>query len=272
MTKNTDNFQEPVEQNDSSRLISDDDVDLLMNFTGSSETRWEILLGSPDKKLCALVSKLFENDNRVNITIAHNGCDTLVECSRILPHLVVIDEEFPDIPSIEVIKCIKRREDFKDIMVLYGMKSEKSIGSPELNVDDYFFKTNRDKTYMSRKFNALLFSSNQVPAPKRRWPRKDVNIQAQLEVFSVSNPDYRINGEAQVKNISSTGAYLSRIKLDEKLNPEETYTVRLKIDQPPLKKWVAESIMLHLKSDNTAGLRFVNLSKQDRLKLIGVFD
>ena len=125
---------------------------------------------------------------------------------------------------------------------------------------------------MTRKLNTLLFSSNQVPALKRRWPRIDVDIPAQLQVFSTSDPIHCINGQAQVKNISSTGAFLAEISLEETLNPQDAYRVLLKIDQPPLSNWMAESILLHVSQDNTAGLKFINLSKQNRLKMANMFE
>ncbi|MCE5249336.1 PilZ domain-containing protein [bacterium] len=272
MDQKQDNASEQFGFNDITRLITDEDADLLMNFSSSQETKWEILIGSPDDALCKLVAELFENDHRINITIAQTGCDTLVDCSRILPHLAIIDEKFPDIPSSEVIKCIKRRDELKDTRILYAMESEKSAPPPEGEIDDYFYKSNKDNTYMTRKLNTLLFSSNQIPALKRRWPRLDVDIAAQIQVYSTSDPIHCINGSAQVKNISSTGAFLANINLDEKLNPEDTYRVLLKIDQPPLSNWVAESIMLHVRPDNTAGLKFINLSKQNRLKMANMFE
>ena len=248
-------------------MLTAEDMALLTDPSFSSEDRWEILLGSSDENLCKAIERLYCDDDRVDVTVVKSGCDTLVVCSQNFPHLIIVDEDIPDIPCSEVIKCIKRRDEFRDILVLCAVKSEYENDSVNQDADDFFLKADIDDTYLSRKINTHLFASDHVTPQKRRWSRKDVNFYAKLELSGVSNPNSIISGEARVKNISRTGAFLADIKFESDPDEEETYNVILKINHPPLTEWEAESVLMHLYENNTAGLKFINISKKNHLKL-----
>ena len=84
--------------------LSDEDIELLADSAAATVNRWEILIGSADESLNSTVKDIFSEDERVYIDIADNGCDFLVSCTMDVPHLVIVDDELPDIRSIDVIK------------------------------------------------------------------------------------------------------------------------------------------------------------------------
>ena len=252
------------------RLISDEEIELLLDFSQTPETKWEILLGSSDDTLCSFIEDLFSEDDRINLNVVSSGCETLIVSGMEPPHLIIIDDELPDLPAGEAIKCIKGKEELKEIKVLYCVNSEKGIDWNRQEVDDYFVKNYIDREYISKKVLSLLYASDHEPVPRGRWPRMNVSITAKLELSSITDPDMCIHGLAQVENISRTGAYLTKIKLDRELNLDDTFRVRLKIDKKPLKDWKAESVIVRLKTDNTAGVKFISLSKKDKMKIANI--
>ena len=251
-------------------FLTNEDMELLTDSSLQSESRWEILLGSSDEELCYSLTELFDDDERINVTVVTNGCDALVACSQFLPHLIIIDENLPDISSLEVIKCIKRWNDFKDIVVLLAVTTEIDEEAEKELGEDYFLKTDIDKTYLSRKISTYLFSSDHVSPPKRRWFRRDVDICAKLVLTGPADSDTIISGDAVIKDISRTGAYLSDIRFDSEIQKIETYKILLKIDQAPLTGWEAESVIVNIKEDNSAGLKFMKISKKNQLKISSI--
>lgn len=255
---------------DKNRFISTEEIDLLLDFSQTAETKWVILLGSSDKDLSAFISGIFKNDNRIDLIVAETGCDALLTIALQLPHLIIIDEELQDISVSEAVGSIKRRADFNDIKVLLCVKSENAVDWNRSDVDEFLVKNYSNPEYVSRKILSLLYSSDHESTPKRRWPRTKVNIIAQLELKSINDPDLCIHGQALVENISRTGACLSNIKLDRKLDMDDTFKVSLKIDEKPLKDWKAESIIMRLKDDDTLGIKFISISKSNREKITGI--
>ena len=251
-------------------FLTNEDMELLTDSSLQSESRWEILLGSSDEELCYSLTELFDDDERIDVTVVTNGCDALVACSQFLPHLIIIDEDLPDISSLEVIKCIKRWNDFKDIVVLLATTTEIDEESEKELVKNYFLKTDIDKTYLSRKISAYLFSSDHVSPPKRRWSRRDVNIRAKLILTGPAGSEKIIHGDTTIKNISRTGAYLSDIRFDSDIQKIETYKILLKIDKAPLTDWEADSVIINLKEDKSAGLKFLSISKKNQLKISSI--
>ena len=253
-------------------LLSDDDIELLADSAAATANRWEILIGSADKSFCSMVRDIFSVDERIYINTADSGCDTLVSCAVNAPHLVVIDDELPDIPSIEVIKCLRRWNEFAEMKVLYAVKSDDERDSFEEYVDDYLLKGDIDTIYLSRKISTLLFASDHVPPPKRRWSRHDVDMPAKLEMRCASQKNHIIYGKAKLTNISRMGAFLTNIEFEGDIDPDESCQVILKVDQPPLKNWAAESVFVNFRDNNTSGLRFVKLSKKNHIKLLLMVD
>ena len=85
------------------------------------------------------------------------------------------------------------------------------------------------------------------------------------------DPDQRYHGKAIMENISRGGAYISKIKLENGKIFDETFKIRLKVDQPLLKKWKADAIFISSKANDSAGIKFVNISKNDQIKIAKLF-
>ena len=72
-----------------------------------------ILLGTAEDRLFSLFQKIFGKDNRVNLERESHGGDVLARCSKERLDLLVIDEELLDIPTVEVIRSLRRHEEQK---------------------------------------------------------------------------------------------------------------------------------------------------------------
>ncbi|MFC1607173.1 hypothetical protein ACFL47_04305 [Candidatus Latescibacterota bacterium] len=243
--------------------LSDEDVEILTEY---SVKNWDIILGSSNDELCETLRKMYDDDVNVNLSIADNGCDLLVMSAQDFPHVVIVDEDIPCIHFSDVIKCMKSRKEFSEISLLCALKSDESE-CMDIGADDYFNMTGFDSTYISRKISNLLFASDHVPPPKRRWSRKDVNMTANLVVTLTSDPENITNGTAIVENISRTGAYLKDIYFEKELEKTESYNVLLKIDESPLNDWEAESQFVSMIGESKVGLRFTKLSKKNHIKI-----
>ena len=260
-----------------SRFLSSEQMSMLLDFTISTENKWVIILATCDEELLSRVQNSFSDDEKVKIEWVRFGCDALVLCSRKSPDLLIIDEEIPDISCEEVIRCVKRMEELKDIRVLCCLKSKGNVIYPDWGANDYFTKYFPDKVYFLRKVNALLYTAEPGITDRglyheRRWPRTTLNITAKIEMFNVSDSSQVDKGEAVVENISRSGACISQIKLGKGIIPDETFMVRVIIDQPPLKNWKADSAFTRLKCDESAGVKFINISTHDQLKIDGLFE
>ena len=144
-------FRRKIISMNNKRFLSDEDLELLLDFSPTPEKSWDILIGSSNKNLCELIIGLFTDDERINISVVGNGCDILVGCSLELPHIIIIDDDLPDIPCSTVIQCIKRKVEFEDIKVLCYVNTEKDIDWDRTEVDDYLVKNNNDREYLSKK-------------------------------------------------------------------------------------------------------------------------
>jgi len=259
------------------RFLTPEQISMLLDFTISTENKWVIILATPDKKLLSWIRGIFSDDERIVIESTEYGCDALVLCSRKSPDLLIVDEEIPDISGEKVIDCVKRMEELKNIKVLCCLKSRENGMYPDWGADDYFTKYVLEKVYLLRKVNTMLYTTESGikehgPYRERRWPRTKLNIAAKIEIFSVSDPAQFDEGEAIVENISRSGAYISRIKLGKGIVPDESFMVRVKIDRPPMENWKAESAFMRMKRNESAGIKFINISTQDQLKIAGLFE
>lgn len=260
------------------KLMSPEEVELLLNLTLSTESNWNILIGSLDEKLVSIVHGIFDDDEQVAIQRVESGCDFLVECALKKPDMIIIDEELPDIPCEKIIRSIKSKEELKEIQILCSLKEEPESTFPGRGADDYFVKYNLEKVYLKRKINSLLYpyqvssKSNEKEITERRWPRTKLNVAANIEMVSMSDTGTFSHGEATLVNISRSGAYLTDIKLDKGNIPHESFKIRLKINQPLLNDIEADALIIRSKSEGSAAVKFVNISKDDQIKIAKLFN
>ena len=240
-----------------------------------------IILITSDEVLLSLIHKTFANYKRIKIEKVTFGCDALILCSKEPPDLLIIDEELPDISGAEVVKSLKRMEELKNIKILYFFKSDKISDILEWGVDEYISKDTIDKVVLAKKVNSLLKISETRPTTypvpeheRRSWPRIEVDIPAKIKAYYGNNPPLQELGEATIKNISLGGAYLSRIQLINKIIPSNTFRFLLEVNHPPMENWEAESKVLRLQfnGDMTAGIQFVNISRQNEKKILDMIN
>ncbi len=257
---------------------------MFLNLSLSTESTLDVLVASCDEKFLSIIKPLLSSDEQIRIDTVKSGCDTLIACAKMLPDVLILDEEIPDISPKTMIKCLKKDTDLKNIKIVYCYESSETTNNSDLKdleINDYFNKADIDNSFLQKKLQSLLYTSSPTShhqPPKqgqyleRRWPRTTLNIAAQVEMVMVNDPDEVDHGVAFLKNISRGGAYLSDLKLKKGLIPYEPYYVRLKVDKPPFKDWEAESIIVRFNPRGPTGIEFLNISKKDQLQISKLYD
>jgi hypothetical protein len=264
---------------DNSHFLNPEEIDVLLNFSLSSDTNWEVIVGSQNDELFAVIKDIFRDDAQVKIKGYNDGCDLLVSVARELPDLVVIDENIGGIPYTDIIKCMRRSPGLKDIKVFCNIKTEvPNFNDETCEIEDYISIENIDKIYIARKLNSCLYLSSThknnrfKPQKERRWPRISLSIDARIEILDPMNNARYDYGDAQIVNLSREGACISKIKLKKGRIPEGDFHIRLRVNQPPLDDWKADSMVIRMDNGSSAGLKFVDISKQDKIKIMNFFD
>jgi CheY-like chemotaxis protein len=260
------------------RVLSPDEIEFLLNFTISAESLWDVLISTRDEKFFTEVRNLFLEDDRVVIRMVENGCDALISCVRNTPDLLILDAGLSDISLPDIVGSLRRDQKLKSIPILCRVKDYPPTGVLDWGADDYIrSEEDVDKIYLARKMHSLLYSSTlydescQTEPHERRWPRTKLNITTQITVSQPANPERTERGEAVIENISLGGAYLSGIRMESGVLPRGAFTVTLHINQPILRNWYADSIIVHQVPEGNVGVKFVNISKDDRLKVAELF-
>ncbi len=234
-----------------------------------------LLLSSADEKMQYLIQETFAGDNRIKVSTVSSGYDALIACSKNPPDLFIIDNELSDISCPEAIKSLKRQDENSGMKILCCLKTYDEDAASKIDADDFITKDTIGSDILAEKALNLLkiatesLSQSEHFDHKRRWPRILINLPADLELYSFSNPEMHEEGNAKVDNISMGGAYLSQINLKKGSIPSESFSFMLGIDQPRLKNWEAECKMVRLKINGalTAGIKFVNLSNENKNKI-----
>lgn len=235
----------------------------------------KILLGTVDDNLFSLVQRILSEDDRVEVERAIFGGDALIRCSKILPDLLIIDEELSDIPSAEVIRSLRRMGELQNLKIFCFTKSgaaEKCMEWGANGALDQQKLNQKDLTkalYSSLGLQEKLAEEDQAFKHERRWPRLPMHLPLKIGVYSLRTPYRRQSGVAVMENISLGGAYLSEIQLENGVIPCEPFRLLLSSDQEPLKDWRAHSKVVRLQSNGglSAGVQFTRVPKAS-LKMI----
>jgi hypothetical protein len=252
--------------------------DMPLGLSKAADSNWEIVIGSSNEALIALVRNLFIDDPQVSIKSFCNISDFLVALARDIPDLVIIDDNHPVSSVKDVVSCIKRTDFLKDIRIFYNLTSSGSPMEKGLDVDEYFYQDNLDKIYISRKLNSLLYKSathhdkRVVNKFERRWPRYNLEEDARIEIVDNNNSIRWDYGTAQIKDISCGGAGISHIRLKKGRLPAGDFSIRLQINKPSLENWTADSKVIRANGENNAGLTFINISKENKYKILDFFE
>lgn len=257
------------------RSIDEKDRELLLDLSMSASTGWDILVASGHSALKTKVEQLFSDDERITVISANGGGKILLECARISPDLLILDDTPTDFSLQAMIETMKADENLSDMAILCGISSAAMDDVPGWGADDYFVLKNLDDVYLKRKITSLIFltdadqndSADQKKTHDRAAPRTKLNLSASIEMVCLKGSNKTEIGEAHIEDISSSGALLSDIKLEQGGIPLEPYHIRLKINEPPLHNWTADSVVVRMKDFGSAGVKFLDISKQDQKKI-----
>jgi hypothetical protein len=254
------------------------EIDVICDISFSEKTYWEIFIGSSWEKLISFVDDLFIYDQCVKVKKFTNGCDLLVAVVNEIPDLVIIDENLPGVPLIEFMNCIKRTESLKDIKLFCILESCSSSIEKTCKFDYFIKSENLDQVNIARKLNSLIYKSTihrdkrTEPGQIRKWPRINMNIGTRVEIFNPLDGSKYAYGTAKIKNISREGACISQIQLNNGILPSSVFNVRLRANEHPLNDWKADSLVIRAEEDNSARLKFINISKEDKNKIMDYFE
>ncbi|MHB9029706.1 MAG: hypothetical protein ACYC9O_13145 [Candidatus Latescibacterota bacterium] len=259
------------------RLLSNEEVELLLNLSISAEKAWDVLTGTSDDLFLERVADLFSDDIRVRIQRTCTGCETLIACARTMPDLLILDANLPDISSEVLIHCIREDNSFSGVRILCRLpESHRDI--PDWGADDYLTgREDLDKIYLARKVYSHIYPGeypekrDRKGARERQWPRTRLNIRARLEVLKPGAAASSVSGDGLIENISLNGAYITGISLPGVDIREDAVSVVLKIDNPVLHNWSADSVVVRLAPEGGAGVHFTNVALEDRAKLLTLF-
>lgn len=70
------------------RLLNEDEVELLLNLSLTAESNWHVIVGSSDREMTGKLKDLFENESIV-LENFENGPDILVETAYKKPDLLI---------------------------------------------------------------------------------------------------------------------------------------------------------------------------------------
>ncbi len=264
---------------ESSRFLRPEEVETLLNLSLSSDSRWRILIATRDNDFCTSVADLFSDDEQVWIDRVTTGCDALISCTRHTPDLLVLDSELTDMHSRFLIEAIRRDKELASLRILCRLNSDIFPNQTEGLANDFIQgEEDLEKVYLSRKLHTLLYATHSQPETtyrgpcERRWPRARLRMSARIGMCRPDGLGPEATGEAMLENISFGGAYLSGIKLERASVIPGASRLMLNINQPDLPDFSADSVMLRYRPNGSAGVQFLNVSKDNRLKLLELFD
>jgi CheY-like chemotaxis protein len=228
-----------------------------------------ILVGSPDDQLFSLLQRTLSEDDRVELERVVFGGDVLIWCSKENPDLLVIDEELPDISSMEIIRSLRRTENQQALKIICAGKAHSVRRCLDWGADEVLGKESLGREELAKTIYVFLNLPQDISdeerqySHQRRWPRMALHLPLKIGVYSVRTPYRRDKGLATMENISIGGAFLSEFSLESGMIPCEPFRVLLEGDQEPLKDWKAHGKVVRLQSNGTVstGIQFTRLPK-----------
>ncbi len=256
-----------------SRILSPEQVELLIDISLAAEPEWCVLVCSPDDTLSDGISRLFAGDARLRLDHVRYSADALIRCARSRYDMVVVDRAVDDIPPAVLVAALRRVPDLSDIIILgTGDRKDGDFGA-----DDYFAVSDLDKVYLKRKLGVLFPARSGTGGQRRgerRWPRIGLNVIGRIQAICAGETDEvpeRIEGTAVIENISRGGAFLTGIHFDRDIPLADAVTVRLDVDEPPLERWSAESTVVERSPEGGIRVHFIGISREDQIKVAGLF-
>lgn len=263
------------------RLISHESLVSFMNQYNipvpdiPAEAVKHILLGSPDRDLGDLLRNLFLSDRSLNLLRIDSGYDTLIECSRKPPDLLIMDERLPDIDCRQAVNALNREITGRKMKIMLISEKPIDLGFEEIHADAFILAGAIEPRVLRNKIYSLLDIQKEQPPEnkgfthKREWPRIQVKIPADIEFYAALGQADRKQGQTVVENISMGGALLSDITVENNSIPLGNITFTLKIDKPPLSDFETECKITRLRYNGSAdaGVEFINLAQEQKNRI-----
>ena len=247
---------------------------LSVDIPGNEERH--IILSTSDLAVAATIKKMAAADSRLHLSVTVQGSDALIACSKKVPHLLIIDDNLPDIRGSHVVRSLKKCEPMKRLKVLCCGKGADAAEAAKWGADA---TVNTDDGQVQESMLSAIYRLLSLPAEQprdkaghehvRQWPRFPTNLAARLALFPKSRPRELKWGTATIKDISEGGAYLSDIIIDDGALPGEPFQMLLQTDNAPLENWQAQCQVVRKRSNGTisAGVQFDGISDKNRSKI-----
>jgi len=256
------------------RMISRESITTFMQqyhlpLDAMGEERKRVLVGTADEDLFVLFQKALKEEERIQLSRAAFGGDVLVKCLKERPDVLILDDELSDIPSVEVVRSLRRMEEQSALKVICLGKGKNTRRCTEWGADEAWSKEGLGREEVEKRLRDLLGLPEegkreaQAFEHQRRWPRVAVGVPAKIGVYRLTAPHRRDSGKAVLDNISCGGAYVTGMELESGAIPCEAFRLLLEVDRGPLKNMRAHCKVVRLQSNGslTAGLEFVRLSR-----------
>jgi len=242
---------------------------------GLTVPKKKILLGTSDPKLLSSVQKMFYGDDRVQIERFECGSDVLVQCSMAPPDLLLLDDEFPDIPCQQIIRSLRRTEEQKNLKILCCPDRRHMSLCISWGADEVLSKEDIDQGTAKGNIISLLDFPDDAPVAvqafehQTRWPRVTVDLPARIWIYRLRKSHVREPGKARIVGVSLGDAHLAEIQLEKKTIPSDLFRIVLEVDEEPLKGWRANCTVVRIEWNGglEADLQFERLSKSKQAML-----
>jgi len=265
------------------RLISRESISAIMNQylqRGPDPLLVDlrVLLATPDKGVLSLFENILSGRKGVQVTRVEFGGDVLLQVGKEPPDLLVLDEELSDIPCGEILRSLTR-EGQTDLRILCLTKGGSTWEAAEGGTLETLPKDKIDQPRLTEKLGSLLGISEDLPTEsevfehQRRWPRKNVDLPANIWVYRMRSPHRRDAGRARIKDISLRGACLSDLELEKGELPCEAFRILLEVHQAPLNDFRVHCRVVRFQSNGmlSAGVEFARISKSHQEMIEAMF-
>jgi CheY-like chemotaxis protein len=252
--------------------------DLPVNPAAMASRR--VLVASPDADRRGTLAGFFAHDARVHVTALAAGTDALVACGRDTPDLVILDEAFPDVAALDVLRSLKGGPDAQGVAILCAVRPDGAEAAQAAGADGILdaarleHDAHRPLAYRLLGLPRTPPAGHPVAEYQRRWSRIPTHMAGRLFVYRTARPEALIRGRAVVDDISRQGARLTDLQIDGGMLPAEPFRLRLEIDEPPLTHWSAVCRVMRLQSDPPLelGVQFTDIADANLAKIVALQD
>ena len=237
--------------------------------------RTTVLVGSPHGGLWNEVQAAGAADHRLTFARAALGADVLIECSSLIPDILIIDDALEDINCLTLVASIRKRVVFDSVRILCCVRRSPPMALLAAGASACVMMDGADAGVLLEQIYLLLGMPAEGSLPGGGCPQpgqhlvREANLPARLSLFRLSAPDVIEPGSGTVCSISPRGAMLSAFRTQNNRIPEEPFRVAIEVNGPELPDWQAVGHLVRLHGDKvlTACVRFTDISDVNRHKI-----